>query len=130
MAKTFRLRIQGIRIVSGGQTGADRAALDWAIAHCIPHGGWCPPGRKAEDGPIPAHYQLTEALSGDYLCPANHPAMPIDIGPEKRPYYVLRLVWDQAQPDSTDREIQADRSSTNGLPALRSPETSDEKNTK
>src|SRR5262245_26933171 len=38
------------RIVSGGQTGADRAALDWALAHGIPHGGWCPKGRRAEDG--------------------------------------------------------------------------------
>lgn len=54
------------KIVSGGQTGADRAALDWAIARGIPHGGWCPPGREAEDGPIPARYQLTEALTGGY----------------------------------------------------------------
>jgi len=35
------------RIVSGGQTGADRAALDFAIEHGIPHGGWCPRGRFA-----------------------------------------------------------------------------------
>jgi hypothetical protein len=42
------------KIVSGGQTGADRAALDWAIFRDITHGGWCPKGRKAEDGPIPA----------------------------------------------------------------------------
>lgn len=54
------------KIVSGGQTGADRAALDWAIAHGIPHGGWCPPGREAEDGAIDARYQLTEALAGGY----------------------------------------------------------------
>ena len=40
------------RIVSGGQTGVDRAALDWAIGQGIVHGGWCPRGRKAEDGPI------------------------------------------------------------------------------
>ncbi|WP_236027880.1 putative molybdenum carrier protein, partial [Candidatus Methylacidithermus pantelleriae] len=40
------------KIVSGGQTGADRAALDWAIATHIPHGGWCPLGRQAEDGEI------------------------------------------------------------------------------
>jgi hypothetical protein len=33
------------KIVSGGQTGADRAALDWAIENGIPHGGWCPKGR-------------------------------------------------------------------------------------
>ncbi|MCB1236606.1 MAG: putative molybdenum carrier protein [Verrucomicrobiae bacterium] len=48
------------RIVSGGQTGADRAALDWAIARGIPHGGWCPEGRLAEDGPIDPRYELRE----------------------------------------------------------------------
>ncbi len=56
----------GLRIVSGGQTGADRAALDWAIAHQIPHGGWCPKGRKAEDGIIDSCYNLTETPSSDY----------------------------------------------------------------
>ena len=55
-----------LTIVSGGQTGADRAALDWAIAQGIPHGGYCPAGRKAEDGPIPARYQLTETSSTSY----------------------------------------------------------------
>jgi hypothetical protein len=40
------------KIVSGGQTGADRAALDWALSHNLPCGGWCPKGRKAEDGMI------------------------------------------------------------------------------
>ncbi len=55
------------RIVSGGQTGADRAALDWAIASGIPHSGWCPKGRKAQDGPIDRHYQLTETTSPEYL---------------------------------------------------------------
>lgn len=49
------------RIVSGGQTGVDRAALDAAIALGIEHGGWCPQGRIAEDGVIPADYQLREA---------------------------------------------------------------------
>jgi hypothetical protein len=48
------------KIVSGGQTGADRAALDFAIEHGIPHGGWCPKGRKAEDGPIDPRYLLRE----------------------------------------------------------------------
>jgi hypothetical protein len=48
------------KIVSGGQTGADRAALDFAIAHGIPHGGWCPQGRAAEDGALHERYQLTE----------------------------------------------------------------------
>ena len=54
------------KIISGGQTGADRAALDFAIAHGIPHGGWCPQGRLAEDGPIPARYQLSETPTSDY----------------------------------------------------------------
>ena len=40
------------RIISGGQTGADRAALDFAIKMDLPHGGWVPKGRMAEDGPI------------------------------------------------------------------------------
>ncbi len=54
------------RIVSGGQTGVDRAALDVAIELGIPHGGWCPKGRRAEDGPIPARYQLAETDSPHY----------------------------------------------------------------
>lgn len=54
-------------IVSGGQTGADRAALDFAIMANMPHGGWCPKGRKAEDGPIPAQYELQETTRADYL---------------------------------------------------------------
>jgi hypothetical protein len=55
------------RIVSGGQSGADRAGLDWAIEHGFPHGGWCPKGRLAEDGPIPERYKLKETPLGDYL---------------------------------------------------------------
>jgi hypothetical protein len=54
------------QIVSGGQTGADRAALDWAIEHSLPHGGWCPAGRLAEDGIIDARYQLKELPSDSY----------------------------------------------------------------
>lgn len=54
------------RIVSGGQTGADRGALDFAITHGYPHGGWAPRGRKAEDGHIPSRYQLTELPDGGY----------------------------------------------------------------
>jgi hypothetical protein len=54
------------KIISGGQTGADRAALDWAIEHGVPHGGWCPRGRRAEDGPIPARYQLSEMPGESY----------------------------------------------------------------
>lgn len=53
-------------IVSGGQTGADRAALDFAIRHGYAHGGWVPHGRLAEDGPIALQYQLTELANGGY----------------------------------------------------------------
>lgn len=54
------------KIISGGQTGVDRAALDVAIKLDIPHGGWCPKGRKAEDGEISRQYQLKETFSADY----------------------------------------------------------------
>ncbi len=54
------------KIVSGGQTGVDRAALDVAVFLDIEHGGWCPLGRRAEDGPIPARYQLKETRERDY----------------------------------------------------------------
>lgn len=53
-------------IAAGGQTGVDRAALDWAIRHGLPHGGWCPRGRRAEDGPIDARYDLQETASASY----------------------------------------------------------------
>jgi hypothetical protein len=54
------------KIVSGGQTGVDRAALDVALTLGIPCGGWCPRGRAAEDGVIPARYPLQETGSHDY----------------------------------------------------------------
>ncbi|MEJ5357425.1 MAG: putative molybdenum carrier protein [Desulfobacterales bacterium] len=54
------------KIVSGGQTGVDRAALEVAIHLGIPHGGWVPRGRRAEDGPLPARYRLRETASEDY----------------------------------------------------------------
>lgn len=55
------------KMVSGGQTGADRAALDVAIRHGLPHGGWCPKGRRAEDGPIGGQYFLQETPSANDL---------------------------------------------------------------
>jgi hypothetical protein len=61
-----RIQAAGVKIVSGGQSGADRAALDFAIDHGIPHGGWCPQGRKAKDGTIDQHYQLKETHSANY----------------------------------------------------------------
>jgi hypothetical protein len=55
-----------LTIVSGGQTGADRAALDFAIRYGLPHGGWCPRGRLAEDGRLDAIYCLQETPSPRY----------------------------------------------------------------
>ena len=53
-------------IISGGQTGVDRAALDVALELGIPCAGWCPKGRRAEDGPIDIHYPLKETPSANY----------------------------------------------------------------
>ncbi len=54
------------KIISGGQTGVDRAALNAALESGIPCGGWCPKGRRAEDGRIPLKYPLEETSSADY----------------------------------------------------------------
>ena len=65
-ALNAELQVPQFRIVSGGQTGVDRAALDAAMSLGIPCGGWCPRGRRAEDGPIPDRYPLTETKSAKY----------------------------------------------------------------
>ena len=54
------------KVLSGGQTGVDRAALDAATRSSFPCGGWGPRGRNAEDGPIHADYPLRETPSRDY----------------------------------------------------------------
>jgi hypothetical protein len=54
------------RIISGGQTGVDRAALDVAIKLGIPHGGWVPKGGRAENGKLSSKYQLTEMSTPSY----------------------------------------------------------------
>ena len=64
------------KIISGGQTGADRGGLEAAIDSAVPHGGWCPKGRISEDGVIPAHYNLVETKSTAY--PARTEANIVD----------------------------------------------------
>jgi hypothetical protein len=59
-------RVPVRRVVSGGQTGVDRAALDAARRLGVPCGGWCPRGRRAEDGPIDPVYPLRETRSDRY----------------------------------------------------------------
>jgi hypothetical protein len=54
------------KIISGGQTGADRAALDFALKFFKPHGGWIPKSRITEDGPLPGKYQLQEMPTASY----------------------------------------------------------------
>lgn len=54
------------KIISGGQSGADLAAIDASIANDFPHGGWIPKGRRTEDGPLPEKYQLLEMPTTSY----------------------------------------------------------------
>ena len=64
------------KIISGGQTGADRSALDFALKYFIPHGDWIPKGRITEDGPLPDKYQLKEMPTASY--PARNEQNVID----------------------------------------------------
>ncbi len=56
-----------LKIITGGQTGVDRGALDAALALGIPCGGWCPEGRVDENGRIPEHYPLKELRGAGFL---------------------------------------------------------------
>ncbi|HVD95516.1 MAG TPA: putative molybdenum carrier protein [Candidatus Limnocylindria bacterium] len=56
-----------MKIISGGQTGVDRAALDVALKHGIECGGWCPAGRLDEFGRIPDHYPVQELAAGGFI---------------------------------------------------------------
>ena len=55
-----------MKIISGGQTGVDRAALDVALKNSIDCGGWCPAGRLDEIGRIPNRYSLKELEHGGF----------------------------------------------------------------
>jgi hypothetical protein len=58
--------VKALKIISGGQTGVDRAALDVALRHGIECGGWCPAGRLDEFGKIPDHYPVQELQGGGF----------------------------------------------------------------
>ena len=58
--------VKALKIISGGQTGVDRAALDVALRHGIECGGWCPAGRLDEFGKIPDHYPIQELPGGGF----------------------------------------------------------------
>jgi hypothetical protein len=77
-----------VKIISGGQTGADRGGLEAALALGIPHGGYCPLGRKAEDGVIPGRYTLEEITTANY---AARTAMNVKLADA-----TLLLVWGKA----------------------------------
>lgn len=65
------------KIISGGQTGADRADLDFAVEVGIPFGGWVPKSRKAEDGSIPEKYNIQEMPTASY--PARTEKMSLNL---------------------------------------------------
>ena len=82
------------KVISGGQTGVDRAALEVAEVLGLARGGWCPRGRKAEDGPIPGEYPLTETRS---------------------PQYAVRTRWNVRDSDGTLLLVQAEPSGGSAL---------------
>ena|SRR2546425_12464089 len=87
------MRKSPFKIVAGGQTGVDRAALDWAIAQGVRHGGWCPKGRRAEDGTIPRRYRLKEARSPAYHVRTRWNVRESDRSEERRVGKECRSRW-------------------------------------
>ncbi len=77
-AKGSDVKRARLELISGGQTGADRAALDFAIAHGLPHSGWCPKGRRAEDGKIHPRYKLRQTPSRRYAQRTRRNALDAD----------------------------------------------------
>jgi hypothetical protein len=74
--RSWRMDGKIVKIISGGQTGAGRAALDFAIEHGIPHGGWRPKGRRSEDGPMRAFFITSEAKPAGMAASAAKPVVP------------------------------------------------------
>src|SRR5207244_4480522 len=66
VAKKRVPRAKSLKVISGGQTGVDRGALDAALALEVECGGWCPAGRLAEDGTIPECYPVVELTNAGY----------------------------------------------------------------
>jgi len=117
-----------LKVVSGGQTGVDRAALDAARAAGLPCGGWCPRGRRAEDGPIDRAYPLTETPSEAYAQrtewnvrdsdgtlvltrgrPSGGTAFTITVARrQRRPFLVLDLA-DDPKPEEARRWLESGR---------------------
>src|SRR5436309_14721003 len=64
--KKKTLTTELLKVISGGQTGVDRGALDAALALQVECGGWCPAGRLAEDGTIPKRYPVVELPNARY----------------------------------------------------------------
>src|SRR6266699_5007967 len=65
-AKKKTLTNKLLKVISGGQTGVDRGALDAALSLQVECGGWCPEGRLAEDGTIPTRYPVMELANAGY----------------------------------------------------------------
>ena len=66
LASGIAAPVKALKIISGGQTGVDRAALDMALKHGIECAGWCPAGRLDEFGRIPDHYPVQELPGGGF----------------------------------------------------------------
>ncbi|MGO8990315.1 MAG: putative molybdenum carrier protein [bacterium] len=137
--KTFS-RIE--KIVSGGQTGVDRAALDVALELGIPCGGWCPKGRRAEDGPIDIRYPLKETHSTNYRIrteknvrdsdgtliftwgkPKGGTALTIRFAQKyKRPYLMVDLS-ERGDPETVRKWVEANQIKVLNIAGLRESES-------
>ena len=109
-----------LKILSGGQTGVDRAALDAANLAGLETGGWCPKGRIAEDGPIPSQYPLRETPDPGYpqrtewnVRDSDATLIVTEQPPSGGTAYTIRMakkhsrLWIIVRPDADDTELAA-----------------------